>query len=114
MSIPKTFRQSERAQSLLLCANARLTSPCISILWDDLECMELPLEWDDVVASVALRGNRQLCILYRYGEALLMAAKYSTATRDYGCNGPTFEAKGYVPELQNFEYQVSSFRCLSE
>jgi len=73
------FRQNERAHSLLLCANTRLTSPCVSILWDDLECMELPLEWDDVVASVALRGNRQLCILYRYGEAFLMAARYSMA-----------------------------------
>lgn len=97
-SISRTLRQNQVAHSLLLCANPRLTSPCISILWDDLACMELPLEWDDVVTSVALKGSRQLCILYR----------------DYGCNGPTFEARGYIPELQNFEYQVSSFRCLSE
>ncbi|KAF7783944.1 hypothetical protein Agabi119p4_109 [Agaricus bisporus var. burnettii] len=91
-------KSNSDTHSLLLCANPRLTSPCTMILWDDLECMELPLEWDNIVTSVAPRGNGQHCILYR----------------DYGCNGPSLEITRYTPELSNFENQVSSFRCFAD
>lgn len=113
-------KSNSDTHSLLLCANPRLTSPCTMILWDDLECMELPLEWDNIVTSVAPRGNGQHCILYRcvclslFTKRKKNSLKGGLYYRDYGCNGPSLEITRYTPELSNFENQVSSFRCFAD
>jgi hypothetical protein len=79
--------------------------------------MELPLEWDNVVVSVATKGSGQRCILYRCVRVGLFDEKQKVKEArysDYGCNGPSLEVTGYIPELPNFENQVSSFRCFAD
>lgn len=79
--------------------------------------MELPLEWDNIVASVAPKGSGQHCILYRCAAFILFTEqriKRGLIYRDYGCNGPSLEVTRYTPELPNFENQVSSFRCFAD
>ncbi|KAF8910203.1 hypothetical protein CPB84DRAFT_1764893 [Gymnopilus junonius] len=94
---PFTSFLARVAHTLMLCTDKNFGGKCVFMHYSGHECINVPNNINDQISSVAPAGSGHSC----------------TLCRDKDCGGPTFTLGAPIELLNNFNDQMSSFRCSS-